>query len=309
MSVHKVIAIIVNWNCWQETVSCVQALKNSEYPVSSIVIVDNGSDMPDPAFIATELANVVALQTGRNLGFAGGVNVGLQKARELGSAFIWLLNPDCRVERDTLGGLLDTMTRDDRIGVVGPKVVFEDKPDFIRHTGGFVVPEEGCRILGSGDWRNDSVLFESPNLKVDYVSGACLLIRSSVIEQIGPMPEDFFLYWEETAWCHLARAHGWAVVSNQLVRVSHGRVKGFQIKPLHYYYYMIRNHLHFVRRFYPHVLSRAVLLDVRRVRDYWRAESSQTFTRRSRVVIACLRGLIDGLIRQKSGMAKIGGIR
>lgn len=243
MSLPRVSAVVLNHREADQVVRLLRSLRRVRYPGLDVVVVDNDSGAADLARLS-QIAEVV--ESGANLGYAGGNNVGIEVSLKRGADFVWILNPDVEPARSSLRKLVRAAMTDDSIGVVGGRIMDGDAE-------GDVIESEGGRI----DWvtGGTSVLLERgrrPSRKgraaivdVDFVPGAAMLVRASVFESIGLLPEDFFMYFEETEFCVRAAAAGFRVVVAPSAFVSHysGRRQGLPGET--YLYYFVRNRLLF----------------------------------------------------------------
>jgi GT2 family glycosyltransferase len=115
----RVTCILLNWNGWGDTLDCLAALKESSYPHLDVMVVDNGSTDESVARIRAANPGLTLLETGLNLGFAAGNNVGVRHALKNGADYVWLLNNDTRPAPHALSALIDKVQTDRRIGAVG----------------------------------------------------------------------------------------------------------------------------------------------------------------------------------------------
>ncbi|MFC1883802.1 glycosyltransferase family 2 protein [Thermodesulfobacteriota bacterium] len=261
-----VYAIVLNWNSWKETIRCINFLKKSEYNNLHIIVVDNASQTEQDFEKISAMSEVHLIKARRNIGYGGGNNLGIMMALEAGAEFLCLLNPDVIVEAGTLKGLVETLKSDPRIGMIGPKFVFEDKPDIIRNAGYFLQPEKGCILTRCGFRENDGEQHSKPLMEADFISGSCMMIRREAVEDIGLIAEHFFLYWEDVEWCHRALSKEWKVAVNQRAKVFHNTTKKVnQRAPNYYHYFFTRNHLRFVRDHYPEALPKALIRSTLRI--------------------------------------------
>src|SRR6266568_5938037 len=118
--------IILNWHGWQCTIECVESCKKLSYLNFRILVVDNGSTDGSEAILRERFPDVELLQTGANLGFAGGNNVGIRYALEQGAEYVWLLNNDTTVDADALSALVRMAEGDTKIGMAGSKILYHD---------------------------------------------------------------------------------------------------------------------------------------------------------------------------------------
>ena len=212
---NKVAIIILNWNSYRDTYDCLKSLEGLSYRDFKIFLVDNNSADDSFLKLRTDYENnafsseIEFVQTGSNLGFAGGNNVGVKLAKEQYFSFAWLLNNDTTVHKDSLQQLLNTINSDDKTGIVGSKIYYYDT-DIIWFAGGKLNEYTGnARHLGIKE--KDSGRYNELK-EVDYITGCSLLFKMDLVDSIGYMMEDYFLYYEETDWNLKAASNGWKIV-------------------------------------------------------------------------------------------------
>jgi GT2 family glycosyltransferase len=200
--------IVVNWNGGDGLLSCLGSVLDAADGMSlELWMVDNASSDGSPDRAAAAHHEVRLIRNRTNVGFARAANQAM--ARSSG-AFVLLLNPDARIDRDALGRLVATMRSDPWVGIVGCPSVDADG----REAPGYEVsyPGERARSVtrGGGDARD-----------VAWVSGACLLARRRMMDAVGMLDDDFFMYYEDVDWAYRARMAGWRVVTSADARVQH----------------------------------------------------------------------------------------
>lgn len=250
--------IILNWNNARDTVSCLDSLAQLDYPDPWIIVVDNGSSDDSVARIRAAYPSVTLIETGVNLGYAGGNNVGVKHALSAGANYVCILNNDVVVESGFLAPMLAAMDADDQAGVATPLI--EDMHD----------PGVAWTLGAMIDWRNGSVqrlhtersTAELKNLlpfQVNVAPGSAMLVNHVVFERVGLMDDKYFLYFEEVDWCIEVQKAGYKIVAVPEACVMH-RVSAAlgQSSPVTDYY-MTRNQVHFIRRHW-NGLQRAHLL-------------------------------------------------
>jgi GT2 family glycosyltransferase len=192
---------VLNWNGWQDTLDCLDALARTEYPDLSVIVVDNGSTNDSVARIHEGFPQIPLIQTGRNLGFAGGVNAGIRRALAQSVDFVWLLNNDATPRPDALAALVAKATSDPRFGAVGSVLLYSDNPAKVQAWGGGRVNcWTGYSFHATGP-REDSWF--------DYITAASVLLSRRALEDIGLLDEGFFLYWEDSDLSFRLRKRGW----------------------------------------------------------------------------------------------------
>ena len=237
--------IILNWNGWRDTVDCVESCLKLAYPDFRILIVDNGSTDDSESILRDKFPTVEFIQTGENLGFAGGNNVGIRHAMEQNADYLWLLNNDTIVDPKALSELIRVVKNDARRGVVGSKIYYYGQPDLLWFAGG-----------GIGKWskisyhigakQQDSAAYQTDRA-VDFVTGCSFLIKRQALEDAGLMREEYFLYCEDIDWnlrLHNAGWETWWAAGSKVwhkVSSSHGERNPFLN------YYCVRNTLQYVK--------------------------------------------------------------
>jgi GT2 family glycosyltransferase len=205
-----VAAVVLDWNGGDEAVAAVDSLAASDYPGLRVVLVDNASRVPAIAEVQRRHPDATCLRNARNLGYAGGNNVGIRAALAAGADHVLVLNNDARVRPDTVAELIAVARRDASVGVVGAKILRADDTERLWMAYGEVSWRQSLvRLVGQG--RRDGPEFATER-DVDWVSGCGLLLTHRGLTEIGLFDEEFFAYHEEVDWCARARARGLRVV-------------------------------------------------------------------------------------------------
>ncbi len=216
-----VTVIILAYNTPDLLVQCLQGFFDSCSAMGwQIIVVDNGSEEEISAVMDGKFDGVDVIRSERNLGFAGGNNIGLLKAK---GEFVILMNSDVIAQAETLASLVEAIRADPRIGAMSPGLLTaEGKPQAFAFgsqvTPGYLMRRAVRRMLRLGyahDWA-----VQEP-IDVGWVSAACICVRRRVIEEIGNFDERFPLYFEDTDWGLRMIAAGWRVVYNPLLHVMH----------------------------------------------------------------------------------------
>ncbi len=200
------------------------------------------------------------IRSGRNLGFAGGCNLGVRAAGPANFDYFWFLNADTVVDRAALTELLARAARDAATGIVGSTLIFYDRPEVVQALGGAQLdPADGSSrhigyLTAADRAPEDGALVER---EMAYVVGASMLVSAEFIRRVGPMQEDYFLYYEEIDWAMRGRGEftlGYAPRSRVYHKSGANSSKVIPLGTARYYY---RNRLRFVRRFLPERLGAA----------------------------------------------------
>jgi GT2 family glycosyltransferase len=243
----RVAIVILCYNGVADTLACLRSLHGLDYPRDryELLVVDNASGDGTAEAVRRSAPGVTVIETGANLGYAAGNNVGLRYALDHGHDYALLLNNDTEVAPDFLRLLVEAVEVDPVAGAAGPTIYYAEQPDLIWSAGGTLDRARGLsRMRGNGERERGQFRDVSP---VDFATGCALLLRRSALERIGLLDERFFMYYEETEWCarlaragmrtlHVPRAHLWHKIP-VLDRVDRPYVA----------YYMTRNRLLFLR--------------------------------------------------------------
>ncbi len=233
--------VILNWNGKKDTLECLDSLRHVKFSKFQIIVVDNGSSDDSVAAIRALHPEVFLIETGRNLGFAGGNNPGITWALSQGAEWILLLNNDTVVDPDFLNGFMAASQERPRAKILGAKIYRYGDRDCIDHLGGaWNRGKAEFDSLNSGE-RDDGVSFTEMR-SVDYVCGAALLMHRTVPEAIGLLEPRFFLFWEETDFCSRAKRAGFEIWTAPQAKVWHKISASFTGgKPqMHYFWWRSR---------------------------------------------------------------------
>lgn len=245
-SYPKVAIIILNWNGLADTLACLASLQKLDYPDCRLVVVDNGSTDGSAAAIRAAYPHLTLVETGDNLGFVGGNNIGLEYAREMSAGYALLLNNDTEVAPDFLRRLVEAAEANPAAGMAGPTIYYFDRPDVIWSAGGAINRRRGCtRMVGLDEL--DGGQFGLLPRPVDFVTGCALLVKMTVVERVGPLDPRFFAYYEEAEWCVRAARAGFTILHVPRARVWHKISPVAREASPQVHYYMTRNRLLFLR--------------------------------------------------------------
>lgn len=243
--------IVLNWNGREDTLACLRSLGGAGLPdEATILVVDNGSEDGSEAAVREQFPQVEFLQTGSNLGFAGGNNAGIQYALDRGAEAVLLLNNDTEVEPGFLSPMIDVLGREPRTGIVGASIAYHHDPGRLWAWGGgrFDVATGWVRHLAAPV--NSSEL-EPGGTRSFYVTGCAMLIRRAVIEEVGTLSTQYFHFCEDVDLCLKAERAGWGLTVAGDARLTHKVSATTRVSSPAFLYYNLRSRLNLVRNFGP----------------------------------------------------------
>lgn len=169
-------------------------------------------------------SKVIVAKTHRNEGFSAANNIGLNYVlRRDDFEFVWLLNNDTVVEPDSLTQLVQYMSKNKnaRIGILGAKVMEYEAPDIIQSAGGGILikPLAYSKLIGAG--QKDAGQFDLDSVKMDFVAGTSMLVTKGFLREVGPMEENYFLYFEEPDWVERGKRLKWKIRYCYRARLYH----------------------------------------------------------------------------------------
>jgi GT2 family glycosyltransferase len=228
--VTDVTVAIVSYNTRELLRDCLESVQASSGVNLRICVVDNASTDGTVEMVRAEFPCVELFASRRNLGFAAATNLMIRRHN---SRYVLLLNPDTQVPRHTIGALADFMEAHPDVGICGPKIV---RPDGTVQSCGEKFPTLLTELRQSKSlrWILAPFRHQSTNSKGDetslhtdteWVSGACLMARRELIDDIGPLDEQFFLYAEELDWCYRAKRARWHIAALPSVASIHHQGK------------------------------------------------------------------------------------
>lgn len=236
--------VILNWNGKKDTLECLASVSKIVYPHFQTLVVDNGSTDDSVASIRSSYPGVVVLETGENLGFAEGNNIGIRYALAQGAQAVLLLNNDTIVDPDLLQGFAEQMKTYPKAGILGATIYLYDERERLDHFGGIWNRKKAAfDFVGYREKKK-----ESGTLELDYVCGAALLVKREVFEKIGLLEPRFFLIWEEADFCFRAKRAGFLSLTCPKAVLWHKVSASFVGKKPHTNYYWWRNRLLWIER-------------------------------------------------------------
>ena len=284
-----VFIIIVNWNLKDITLDCLESLHHLRYPNYRIIVVDNHSEDGSPQAISQRFPHVEQIIHAENRGSTAGYNAGFRKALSEGADYTLLINNDTLIDPGALDYLVYACAPDD-VGMTGPLIYYADLPTKIWSAGAM---RSKLTLDLSGNHGRGKTFSE--NTDRDFLTSCALLCKREVLEKVGLMDEDFYVYQEEMDYCYRVRTAGYRLLLVPDAKIWHkvSLSSGGQDNPIQRYW-MAKNGILYYRK---HATWWQWFFIIP-----WRAGSAVktsirlTFNRKWDPLRSYWRGLIDGII-------------
>jgi GT2 family glycosyltransferase len=246
--IESLYSILVNWNLKDDSLACVDSLLAAGATPGQVIVVDNGSSDGSAQALRERFgAAVHVIESGRNLGFAGGANLGIRYALDQGAAWIFLLNNDTVVAPSLFAEFQRASAASAKFSILAPLILYYDMPDRIWYLGDRLVPTS---LITYGLYRDQIDTGQLPPLvPVDFICGCGMLIEREVFDTIGLLDPSFFMYAEEVDFCWRAHAAGFRIGCATRAKMWHRiSVSADRDRPMTRYL-RIRNQIVFYRRY------------------------------------------------------------
>jgi GT2 family glycosyltransferase len=236
----KVSIVIVNWRTPKLLRDCLKALSNDEHKDSfELYVVDNASGDESLSILANEFSYVNVIANDDNVGFSKACNQVIPKAK---GEYVLLLNPDTVVVDNAVSILAAFLDNNPECGAVGPKILNEDGTLQLACRRAFPSPTAAFfRLTYLSKLFPQHPLFAKYNMtyidseqaaSVDALSGSCMMVRKNVIDKIGLLDEDIFMFGEDIDWCWRIKQAGWQVFYNPQAVIYHSHGAASRLRPI-----------------------------------------------------------------------------
>lgn len=284
----SVIISVLNWNGLDDTRECLRSLLEIEYPQYEIVVVDNDSRENEAETLRREFnEEITVIRTQENRGFAGGHNVSIRYALSQRNAdYVLLLNNDATVEKTFLQQLVQPVHSRPDVAAASPLLLRYSDRETVWSAG----------IFKEAPWRPFENMFvgqpksavPARPFEVDSVIGCALLLRSTVLREIGLLDEIFFLQHEESDWCRRAQKQGYTCLVIPEAEVYHKISQSVGTGKLSAFY-DTRNRIIYTKK---HESTWVLPVLILQIVNHYRTEIFSTDSIRK----ALLEGIYDGML-------------
>lgn len=236
--------ITINYNQLKLTCELLNSLRNLTYPNVEIIVADNNSTENPTEVIREKYPEVKLIVSPENLGFAGGNNLGIQAST---GNYLLFLNNDTEVDPGFLEPLVALFEANPKAGAASSKILYYNSDNTIQYAGSTRIDPFTGRSKRIG-WMEKDNGQHNMQQETDLAHGAAMMVPRSVINQVGMMPEFFFLYYEEVDWCESIKKAGYKIYFVPASKVYHKESMSIGKRSTLKTYYMTRNRLLYMRR-------------------------------------------------------------
>ena len=239
--------VVITYSSRAHILACLRSLERAREALAmEVVVVDNASPDDTAGFIRRESPGTRVIDSGSNLGYSKAANIGI---RATTGDFVLVLNPDSELGEHALGRLVAWMREHPRTAIAGPRLVGPDgNPE---HSGrSFPGPQTILfnryslltKLFPGNPWSQRYLLAgwdRNSSRSVDWLSGSCMCVRRTAIDQVGGMDEGYFMFNEDVDWCHAMKDAGWSIdyvaAASVMHRIgaSHGRTSERVVRERH----------------------------------------------------------------------------
>lgn len=242
--------VICNYNKCDYVLGCIQSVLESKTDDYDLYVVDNASTDDSVEKIQELYGDRLNLIVNEeNLGGSGGFNTGIRKVVSAGYKYVWCLDNDVLVDEEALTYLVKFLDEHEETGMVGSKVYHMENPDYVQQFGITIDFNELCVEAKYLNEFEDGTMPEV--VYSDAVAACSVLVRTSLIKEIGPMPEANFLYWDDTEWGYRCNRAGYKVASYGKSKVLHAMGAKKESVNTFPVYYAWRNWINFFIKYTP----------------------------------------------------------
>ena len=290
--IYMISFLTINYNGFSNTCDLIDSIINKVFSVDyEIIVVDNGSLNNEYDRLNLKYTDIKVVRSDKNLGFAGGNNLGIKFA--VGD-FIFFINNDTLIKKDNISDFLKIFEVSDSIGAISPKIKFAYEPMNLQFAGFTVLSSITLRNSQIGNNLPDNKIYDK-KMEIPYVHGAAFVIKREVLAKVGLMPDMYFLYYEELDWSERIKDGGYTLWYNPILTIYHKESQSTGYNSPLQAYYLTRNRMVFAYRNLKNLnryLSLSYLMFIATPKDLIK----NLFKRKLNLVFSVLRGARDFVI-------------
>ncbi len=236
--------VTINYNNTDDTCDFLESVLCLDYDNLEVIVVDNASKENPSEKLKAVYPAINIILSEKNLGFAGGNNLGVKQAK---GDYLFFVNNDTVMMPDIMEGLIEVFDKYADAGVACPKFHYYDSPGTIEFAGYNKVNNFSGRNSMVGCKKKDHGQYEEIKA-THYAHGGGMMVSKKVIEEVGPMPEIYFLYYEEFDWCEQIKNKGFKIYYQPKSLIYHKESMSVGKKSTLKTFYLNRNRILFMRR-------------------------------------------------------------
>lgn len=243
-----ILVSIVTVNFKEEEVTCdflASISKNNEIINLEIIVVDNGCVNNNEERFKKFYPDLIYIQSEKNLGFAGGNNLGIQRAS---GKYILLLNNDTEITKGCISSLVDEMENNSEIGLISPLILYHEDKKLIQYAGFSKMNYFTGRNKTIGKFEIDTGQYDNLSNETGFCHGAAMMCRKQDLVEVGLMDENYFLYYEEMDWCEKFKRNGKKIWFKGKSRIYHKESVSVGKESILKTYFLTRNRILFIRK-------------------------------------------------------------
>lgn len=208
---EKIMIILLNYNNYKDTIECVNSIKQNTSEnnfIYEIVVVDNKSTNESVSKLK-EIEGITLIEASENAGFSAGNNIGIRYALDKKSEYILLLNNDTIITKDSIDKMFFELKKHSEIGIMSARIMYASDKSLINCCGGKIDYFKGTAVIYNKgkEYKKDKQEF----IFTKFVTGCCMLMKSSLIEEIGFLPDEYFMYYEDVDFCAKVQQKGYKI--------------------------------------------------------------------------------------------------
>ena len=239
----KVSIITVNYNQPQVTIELLESLSKQDFTDMEVIVVDNGSKENCEGEVLSRFPEVKFIRSEENLGFAGGNNLGIRAAK---GEYLFFVNNDTEIPDNTIQRLSNYMEETPQCGIVCPLICFHDNKEMLQYAGYTDINVFTGRNATIGE--GSAWTLENRHVSTSFPHGAAMMIPKRIINEVGEMPENYFLYYEELDWAYQIKQAGYHVTVDHGSYILHKESISTGKASVLKTYFLTRNRILFMRR-------------------------------------------------------------
>ena len=241
--------ITVNYNGFKDTCELIDSITFTDE--MEVIVVDNGSIENEACLFSQRYPQVRTIRSDKNLGFAGGNNLGIREAK---GKYLFLVNNDTYFKDFNIKPLIERLESSENIGMVCPKIRFAWGNNPVQYAGYTPLSKVTVRNQAIGYGEEDKGQYNTAH-PTPYAHGAAMLIKREALEIVGPMPECYFLYYEELDWSMMFTRAGYEIWYEPACTIFHKESQSTGQSSSLRTYYITRNRLLLIKRNWNHILK------------------------------------------------------